>query len=362
MDIDFKEISYLANPCPLTLHADYQQFLLSLTGPTVIDISGKNTKRWRVIVTLINGNEPSGLIGVHRWLTTENQLPKPETNIRIIIASVEAATFNHLFHHSFLPNGVDLSGCFNQSMTDNPLQSLESTSVDSVSADYIARAELIEHAIREVKPEAIINIHNTPANSPAFAASSLITPNILSLTSYFCDTIILSSIRLGALMEVKFNCPNITIECGSAQDEQAHEVAYRGIARFSQYLCDQTIPQEKSVQILYKPLRMILKQGRELSYNEHDEGASGLTLKHNIEQFNFGGCCEGQMLDWVDEHGLDNVELLNDQDVNVINDYFTVQENRLICRSSFKIFMATQQMDIAIRDCLFYVVSHVNHI
>jgi hypothetical protein len=64
MDIDFSEISYLVNPSSLTLHADHPQFLLSLIGLTIIDIHGENNNGWRVISTLLQGNEPLELIAI----------------------------------------------------------------------------------------------------------------------------------------------------------------------------------------------------------------------------------------------------------------------------------------------------------
>ncbi|HBY84657.1 MAG TPA: hypothetical protein DEO86_02165, partial [Colwellia sp.] len=69
MDIDFSEINYLKDPTWQDLHADYEQFLLSMTGPTVIDVSGKNQEKCRVFTALLHGNEPSGMIAMHRYLT-----------------------------------------------------------------------------------------------------------------------------------------------------------------------------------------------------------------------------------------------------------------------------------------------------
>lgn len=356
MDIDFSEINYLVDPCSRTLHADYQQFLLSLIGLTVIDINGENSDEWRVISTLLHGDEPSGLIALHRWLTTENSLPRPKTNIRLIISSVEAATYQHLFQHRYLPDGIDLNRCFNEK-TIRESKDAKNKNIDG----YIERAKLIACAIREVNPKAIIDLHNTSGNGPAFAVSTLITPSVLSITSYFCDTLILSDINIGAMMELDFSCPVVTIECGGSSDDQAHEVAYQGIKNFAQ--CDShcALPQDKSVQILYKPLRLVIKTGRKLSFSEHDEGYSGVTLRKNIEQFNYGGCCDGLLLGWLDDKGLDNIEMLNDQGVNVVAKYFKMLDNKLVCATSLKIFMASNQTDIARSDCLFYVVNNVNN-
>ena len=356
MDIDFSEVSYLVNPCSRTLHADHQQFLLSLIGLTVIDISGENTDEWRVISTLLHGNEPSGLIALHRWLTNESSLPRPKTNIRIIISSVEAATYQHLFRHRYLPDGIDLNRCFNEKSIKNS-DVANNKNIDG----YIQRAKLIEMAIREVNPKAIIDLHNTSGNGPAFAVSTLINSDVLSLASYFCDTLILSDISLGAMMELNFPCPVVTIECGGSNDDQAHDVAYNGIKNFADYDSHCALPQDKAVQILYKPLRLVIKADSKLSFSEHDEGYSGVTLRKNIEQFNYGGCCDGLLLGWLDDKGLGNLELLNDQGTNVIESYFKKVDNKLVCAAHLKIFMASNQCNVARTDCLFYVVNNVNN-
>ncbi|MEW6982836.1 succinylglutamate desuccinylase/aspartoacylase family protein [Colwelliaceae bacterium 6471] len=341
MDIDFNEINYLSDPDLLTLKADFNQFLLSLTGPTVIDISGKDPSRTRVITTLLHGNEPSGLIALHRWLTEDSKCPTPETNIRIIIASIEAASAHPLFSNRYITGGLDLNRCFG---------STQNTS-------YYQRANLITHAINEVSPEAVVDLHNTSGYGPAFAVSPIITTDGLSLASYFCQTMILSSFRLGALMEQNFNCPTITIECGGSNDEQSHEVAFEGIKRISSHLDITSSHQQKTVEVIYRPLRLKTKPDVNLDYAAHDEGYAGVTLKSTIEQFNYGSAIQGQMLGWLDERGLDNLELLDDKKNNVLNDYFDTRDNQLICAVNIRIFMATTNKKIAQNDCLFYVVK-----
>ena len=341
MNIDFDDFAYLKDPDEITLKADFQQFLLSLDVPTVIDISGKDTKRCRVITTLLHGNEPSGLIAIHRWLTSYGELPTPETNVRFIICSVEAANASPLLSHRFLAGGVDINRCFGSKS----------------NTDYYKRAKLLEKAIREVTPEAVVDLHNTSGSGPAFAVSPLLTTKVLSLTSFFCEAIILSGLKLGALMEQDFNCPTITVECGGANDEQAHEVAYEGIKQLAQCPSMDNFHQNKSVDIVYKPLRLELKPNRKLSYNNHNEGNEGVTLLAKIEQFNFGGANKGQMLGWLDEHGLNNLQLINENKENVITDYFSLRDNQLVCSTNLRIFMATPNDDIAKNDCLFYVVK-----
>jgi hypothetical protein len=343
MDIEFDEITYLKNPDAIVLKADYIQFLMSLTGPTVIDITGTDESKCRVFTTLLHGNEPSGLIAMHRWLTANDELPIPTTNVRLIICSVEAANISPLFSRRYLDGGKDINRCFSDK--------------DTADCGFCQRALLIEKAINEVKPEVLVDLHNCAGSGPAFAVTAVITPEVLSVTSYFCQTLILSGLQLGTLMERKFNCPMITIECGGSNDEQAHHIAYQGLKKLTLHDQTKNFQQSRAVDIIYKPLRLELKPHTSLSYGDHDEGATGVCLKSNIEQLNYGISRKEQMLGWVDDKGLDNFLLFNEHGENVISDYFSCRKNILSCAVDLRIFMATNNESIALSDCLFYVVK-----
>jgi len=352
MEIDFSEINYLQDPNWQDLHADYEQFLLSMSGPTVVDITGLDTTKCRVITTLLQGNEPSGLIAIHRWLTTRKVQKLPKTNLRFIICSVEAACVKPLLSKRFIAGSKDINRCFGNKKSDK-------SQIEKHQGCY-ERAQLIEQAIKKVNPEVVIDLHNAPSPGPTFAISSIITTETLPLASLFCQTLILSDLQIGSLMEQDFFCPFLTIECGGRFDEQAHEVAYAGICHIANCENIGCIQQEKNVDVIYRPLRLQVKEGINLSYAEHDEGYSGITLKQNIEYFNFGGANQDEMIGWIDGNGLENLQVLDKQGYNVIEEYFYTRENQLVCKQNLRIFKATSDKQTALNDCLFYVVKHIN--
>lgn len=354
MDIDFNEINYLQDPAYQELHADYEQFLLSMTGPTVIDITGVNKDKYRVINTLLQGDEPSGLIALHRWLSTRDQRTLPQTNIRFIICSVEAASKSPLFSRRFLEGNKDINRCFGQV---EQFKNIQSIGLEKKYQGCCHRARLIEKAIRDVNPEMVIDLHNASSPSPTFSISSVITTDTLALASLFCQTLVLSDLHLGSLMEQSFTFPFITIECGGSVDEQAHEVAFSGISQLAKCENIDYIHQEKNVEVIYRPLRLQVKEGVNLSFAEHDEGYSGITLKNNIEFLNFGGAHQDEMIGWIDGNGITNLQLLDKKGNNIVEEYFYTRENQLVCRQNLRIFKATTNKQSALSDCLFYVVN-----
>lgn len=361
MEIDFDEINYVTEPTWREIHADYEQFILSLTGPTVIDISGIDNTKCRVFVTLLQGNEPSGVIAMHRYLEQQNKVI-PQTKIRFIICSVEAACSRPLFTKRYLDEGVDINRCFNHG--DDYKAIIDKLDVDSkliitqkTKVNYQKRASLIEKAIREVSPEMIIDLHNSNTSGPAFTITSLVNTNTLSIASFFSSTLILSDLQIGSMMEKNFHCPFVTIECGNSKDEQAHEVAYAGIKKAICCKRIDFIHQERPVEVIYRPLRLKLNQAINLSYAEYDKGNKGVTLKSHIECFNFGSAHQDEMLGWVDGNGLKNLKLMDKNGLNVLHEYFYIRENQLVCRCDLRLFKATRNKANAMNDCLFYIVK-----
>jgi len=342
MAVDDFDFCHLINPEQSVLKADYQQFLLSLDGPTIIDIKHNTSSDWVVITTLLHGNEPSGLIAIHRWLTEKDMLPSTAINVRIIICSVEAATLPTLFSNRTLPNGADINRCFNSNNNDV----------------YHQRANRIKKLIRAVDPLAVLDLHNTSGSGPAFAVSTIVTPETLTLASYFTDTLILSDIKLGALMEVDFGCPIITVECGGRLEEQSHEIAYRGITNICALHDYSHIKEYKKVNVICQPLRLEISKSTKLSFNLHDEGEEGVTMLSNIEQFNFGPIGEEQLIGWTDDKGLGNLSIVDKTGTNKIKQFFKLRGNQLVNKIPLRIFMATSDTSIAKSDCLMYLAPH----
>ena len=80
------------------------EFLQALPGPVAIHLTGRDSSRTRVLVTLSHGNEPSGLEAVHHWLLSGRQ---PNVNVVIILGAVEAALAEPMFFHRQLPGTRD---------------------------------------------------------------------------------------------------------------------------------------------------------------------------------------------------------------------------------------------------------------
>jgi len=314
-------------------------FLRSLNGLTVIDIKGKDTSRTRVVTTLIHGNEPSGLIACHLWLSgnSENWM-LPATNIRIIICNPEAAKSKPFFTNRYVQHSDDLNRFF-ATKNSNRLVAL--------------RAQNIMRLVKDVSPEAIVDLHNTSGISPAFCVSINDDLDHRQLVELFTNRLILTQINVGAVMEQNFNCPIVTIECGGANENSSHQIASNGLlAFFSKESLFST--SDADVQVLKNPLRIELCDDASVGFSNHRLTTTDITLRADIEELNQGLTPCGEFIGWCEADIPLQVEAIDTNGINQIDTLFEKRAGRLFTKKEMQLFMVTTVPEIATKDCLFY--------
>src|SRR6056297_180008 len=200
-----RRFRFLRDPLPADLGGSVEDFLSRLDGPACVFIEGENTARTRALVTLLHGNEPSGVMALFRWLKSAR---KPAVNVVCIIASVPAALAAPLFSHRMLPRARDLNRCFRPPFDD---------------AQGALAEELLE-ILHLHQPEAVVDIHNTSGSGPAFGVCTFMDRQHSALVSLFTRQLIVSNLRLGALLDIsEHHYPTVTVEVGGRLDPEAHE-------------------------------------------------------------------------------------------------------------------------------------------
>jgi len=311
------------------------EFLRKLPGPVAIHIPGRDSSRTRVLGNLSHGNEPSGVEAVHGWLQAEQV---HAVNVVVILGAVQAALLEPLFFYRQMPGERDFNRCFNPPYLD--------------SQGELAQ-EVLQY-IRELKPEAVVDMHNTSGSSTAFAVTIGDTVEQRKLVSHFVRRMIVTDLRLGSLMEQDFGCPVVTIECGGSADEAADIVARNGIAEF--FLRDELYADEPDIEIFRHPLRLELTPHSRIEYAERPLHDRDITVRADIERFNFAPLAISEMLGWLEEDGLSHLRIGSDYHPHLVSDFFKVDEGRLYPTREMRLFMATTRPDIAASDCLFYFV------
>ncbi|MET1256433.1 succinylglutamate desuccinylase/aspartoacylase domain-containing protein [Aliikangiella maris] len=316
-------------------------FLHQLNGLSIIDIKGQDTSRWRVVTTLIHGNEPSGFIATHWWL---KQAFKPITNIRIIICNPEAAQIAPAFSQRYIPSGEDLNRFFAE-----PLEN---------DHEIAIRARQIKRAIEEVRPEAVIDLHNTSGNSPAFAVSIYDSIKELALAELFTQKFIFTGLKVGALMEQSLGAPIVTVECGGANQIRSHQVACDGLAQYFT-LNDLFERETKNMSVHRHPIRVELVDKAVVGFAQNKLPTCNITFREDIEQFNQKQINEGEFLGWYNQQQQLPLKATDEQGVNRIGQLIETRNNEVYAKQSMQLFMITTLREIATKDCLFYAT--LNH-
>lgn len=318
-------------------------FLNQLKGLAVFDVKGKDPSRTRVVTTLIHGNEPSGFIAGHLWLRSGKI---PTTNVRMIFCNTEAAQQRPIFTRRYVGQSEceDLNRYFGKNK-------------ENADPELLQRAQAIRQAIEEVDPEAIIDLHNTSGLSSAFAVAVNDNAQMLDLTSLFADKLIITGLGVGALMEVKFNAPVITIECGGANELMSHQVATEGLDTY--FTQDQLFGQrEKEVSLHYNPIRIELTNDASVGYASHKLLSADITLIPDIEQFNRQPTPVGEFLGWFNGEGPLPLRAVDEKKQCQIDNLLYCEDGRIYAKQTLQMFMATTNRDIASNDCITYVTVY----
>ncbi len=332
-------IQYWEAPSAAEIGVTIEEFLEQLAGPTWIYIPGRDHSRCRVIITLLHGNEPSGLHAIHAWLRNGDI---PQTDLYFCIASVKAARHPPGFSYRMLPGHRDLNRCFRPPYKDT---------------EGILAANIL-HRLCAVQPEAVLDIHNTSGSGPSFAVVTSTDSRHVALSSLFTQHLIITDLKLGAIMEFEEgNFPVTTIECGGCHDPHAHQLAIDGVRRFAlkKELFDDSSMNAKMVRYQH-PLRVEMIEGSEIAYADHAIDGPDLTLHSDVEHYNFGETPAQSVLGWLGPRGISCLTARDSMGCEHIEHYFEIRDNQLLTRQSLRLFMVTKNPDIALSDCLFYLV------
>lgn len=329
-------ISRLHNPTSDQLGADHTEFLNSLSGPTWLTLDGEDSSRRRAIVTLLHGNEPSGLHAIHDLLAKG---VRPATDLGVMIASVDAATHPPVLSHRFLPEEKDLNRCFSPPYI--------------TGQDHLARNILT--TLHEFSPEAVVDTHNTSSHSEPFCVALNNTEMIRQLAALFTDRLVIVDKKMGTLLE-HIEVPVLTVEFGGFMDPNANRIAAETLRRFIT-MDDLSQLSESRLTCLEHPLR--LETGRHLtvSYSSSLDEHSDLTMINTIDQLNFKRIDAGVTLGWFREMQHRSLIAQDRHGQDLYHESFAQDDGLLTSRVPMTIFMVTTDPVVANNDCLLYFIA-----
>lgn len=335
-----RRFTFLHNPGEHDLAQSPEAMLSRYGGPLCIKVDGEDHSRCRALVTLLHGNEPSGLHAIWHWLRSAE---RPAVNLLLVIASASAALCEPLFSHRMLPRARDLNRCFRPPFEDEQ---------GRLAEEILTLLELHD-------PEAVVDMHNTSGRGPDFAVVAFDDPFHDAIAALFTHRLVVCSLGLGALMERSSDTrPIVTVEVGGREDPRADTIALAGLQRFAQ--APEIAPQRGNAPRLEKldaPLRLELREGVTLTYADTPQRGHDVTLNPVIEHHNFGTVTVSTPLGWSEADPRQLFQARDASGLCAVRQLVQVIDGVLYPAQSLILFMITTHAGIAESDCLFYAVS-----
>jgi len=334
-------LNYFENPDPDDFGTSVESFLDYLQKASAIFLTGKDSSKTRAVCTLLHGNEPSGTQAVFDYLKSKKT---PRFDTLFIIASVQAAATEPFFTQRMQVGKRDLNRCFRPPYDDQQGQ--------------IAKAIL--DLLKHVKPECLIDIHNTSGSGPSFGVAIAEDANHIAITSLFTNDLIVTDLRLGALMELsEKNMITVTIECGGAQDKSSQIIAHEGLNRYlsaERVMAD--VDGQYPINIFHNPIRLETKNLGEVAFAKAPCESAVITLPEQAYKFNYGMLTTDEFIGYLNQDGFAQLTAIDHLGNERFDEFFEQREGKLFSRHPIKVFMMTTNPFIAKTDCLFYFIGH----
>jgi len=324
-------------PGPHEIGSNVVEFLEILGKPTWITIKGKDTSRLRVVVTLLHGNEPSGVKAIYRWLCNP---ATPATNLAFFIGYVDAALEPQVFTHRHLPGEKDLNRCF--------------------TAPHVSQQEQLAFALVEIlkdhKPEAVFDLHNTSSNSEPFAVTFMDSEPIRQLSTLLTHNLLLMQTKLGTLVEHSNpDMPIITIEFGKGTDPRSDHLAIELLDKLTN-LETLFAHRHDALRLLRDPIRLELTQGSTVAYSDSPIANTDVTILHSIDTYNFLDLAPHTIIGWTHDRPEDVLRTSATNGQNMLSELFSFENGKIRTRQKMTLSMATTDPAIAAEDCLAYLI------
>lgn len=295
-------------------------------NPTLIHIN-KGMGAPIFLSCLVHGNENAGLYAVQKIIKKY----KNTRNIILFIGNPLAAAENR----RHLDSQPDLNRIWDKALF----------------AKYPMAQQLYDY-IKNEKPFACIDIHNTTGKNPHFSCINYEEDHFYKFASLFGGPVLYfkkpSTVLANIIGEF---CPSATIECGLPDTEAGVAKAYKYIDTILENSSSFLDLVEKPPYI-YKTVAKI----KPIANFDIGLGESTLSLNSDLEDFNFKTMPAGSLFG---EQASDkpSIEVIKNDLSNSYEEYFKVKGSSLILKKDIIPAMITLRKKIIEQDCLCYIIE-----
>jgi len=326
------------------LHLDASQLHTHLGGPTLIHLQGRREPPLFVSV-LMHGNENTGWEAVRRvlkrYLNEEGDAVDLPRSLSLFIANTEAAAEG--MRH--LPGQPDYNRVW---------PGAEDTSS--------AEAEMMHQVVDIMSTRdlfASIDLHNNTGLNPHYACVNVLEHTALHLASLFSRTVVYFVRPRGvASMAMAGLGPSVTLECGKVGQEHgtAHAAEYVDACLHLAEIPQHAVPAH-DIDLFHTVA--IVRVPQEVSFGFGEQGYT-MDFNADLDRLNFRELPVGTSFGRVNEAAQLPLRVRDEQDRDVGERYFEVEQGHLKTRLPVMPSMLTCDTTVIRQDCLCYLMERYN--
>lgn len=329
------------------LNTPSNQLVEILNGPTLFHLQGTH-QRPLFISVLLHGNEETGFLAIQKLLREYQgkQLPR---SLSVFIGNVSAAQ-KHVRKLEGQPDYNRIwPGCVYQ---ESPEQKMMRKIVDIMA---------------QRKVLASIDIHNTSGHNPHYACVNRLDHSFLQLALNFGRTVVYF-IRPKGVQTMAFAdlCPAVTLECGQVVEHDAANHALSFLKKVIHLEHINPAPVEEEDIDLFHTTACI-KLPRDIDFcfmdkiDPQTDSAKKLNFPGTLDDLNFRECEAGTFFAHVaaDSSRENLLDVQNENDIDVYNRYFKVENNELRTTRAIMPSMLSVSEKAVRQDCLGYIMERV---
>ena len=309
-----------------------------LGGPTLLHLPGRHPEPLFLTV-LAHGNESTGFYAVQALLKKyrERELPRA---LSIFIGNVAAAR-----HGLRLLDG---QADYNRVWPGSP---------DTDSPEARMMQQVVD-TMRARQAFASLDIHNNTGINPHYACINRVDNQFLQLASLFSRTVVYFIRPLGVQsMAMSYVCPAVTIECGKPEHKYGvqHAHDYIDACLHLSELPQHPVPSH-DVDLFHTVATVKIPASMSFGFGEAD---ADLRLLSDIDHLNFRELPAGSRLGSLRNGVDDRLDVRDDNDQQVFERYFEIQDGVLTTACNFMPSMFTLDERIIRQDCLGYLMERL---
>ena len=320
------------------LEAGAEELAALLGGPTLVHLAGRHPEPLFLTV-LAHGNEGTGFYAVQDLLRhyRERELPRA---LSIFFGNVSAAAQGL--------RRLDGQADYNRVWPG---------SLDTESPEAVMMREIVD-IMRARKAFASLDIHNNTGINPHYACINRVDNQFLHLAALFSRTVVYFIRPLGVQsMAMSTVCPAVTIECGKPEHKygMTHARDYIDACLHLSELPQHPVASH-DIDLFHTVATVKVPESMSFGFGEADVD---LRLLSDIDHLNFRELPAGSRLGWLRD-GIDEVlDVRDDNDQQVFERYFRIEDGVLTSTSPFMPSMFTLDERIIRQDCLGYLMERL---